>query len=160
MLDTIKHHYGKEKIVRCLGGLWVTLTGIVLLFLFTCCDDSIQVKQIYTFDIETLPVQKKIGYRETAEIRCTLIREGVYEETEFFIRYFQPDGKGELRLEDGTVLVPNDLFPLKNEVFRLYYTSHSTDQQTIDVYFVDSHGQIVLKTFSFQNESNNPSENQ
>lgn len=29
----------------------------------------------------------------------------------------------------------------------------STDQQTIDIYIVDSHGQTIQKTFSFNNES-------
>lgn len=77
----------------------------------------------------------------------------MYRETEYYIRYFQPEGKGQLRLEDGTILLPNDLYPLEKEVFRLYYKSMSTDQQTIDIYIVDSHGQTIQKTFSFNNES-------
>ncbi len=32
------------------------------------------------------------------------------------------------------------------------YTSHCTDQQVIDVYIEDNHGQVVQKTFSFQND--------
>ena len=70
----------------------------------------------------------------------------------------QPDGKGQLRLEDGTVLLPNDLYPLEKETFRLYYKSMSTDQQTIDVYIVDSFGQVVQKSFSFNNESQDKEE--
>ena len=58
-----------------------------------------------------------------------------------------------MRLENGTVLLPNDLYPLEKERFRLYYKSLSTDQQTIDIYIVDSHGQMIQKTFSFNNES-------
>lgn len=58
-----------------------------------------------------------------------------------------------LRLDDGRILQPNDLYPLKNEVFRLYYTSACTDQQTIDIYIVDSFGQTVQKTFAWQNEN-------
>lgn len=92
---------------------------------------------------------------EEAEIRCELVREGTFEETKYYIRYFQPDGKGQLRMEDGTVLLPNDLYPLKKETFRLYYKSLSTDQQTIDIYVVDSHGQSIQKTFNFNNESQN-----
>jgi hypothetical protein len=34
----------------------------------------------------------------------------------------------------------------------MYYTSHCTDQQVIDVYIEDSFGQVVQKTFSFQND--------
>lgn len=33
----------------------------------------------------------------------------------------------------------------------MYYTSHCTDQQVIDVYIEDSFGQVVQKTFSWQN---------
>lgn len=123
-----------------------------ILFSFTSCSDKIDVQQVYGFELVTMPVQKKIVQGETAEIRCQLIREGEYRETRYFIRYFQPDGKGELRMDDGTVFAPNDRYPLTKETFRLYYTSHCTDQQTIDVYIEDSAGQVVQKTFSWQNE--------
>ena len=66
-----------------------------------------------------------------AEIRCSLKAEGDFKDTRYTIRYFQPDGKGELRLEDGTLLVPNDRYWLPRKEFRLYYTSHSTDRQTM-----------------------------
>ncbi|NLV82507.1 MAG: DUF3872 domain-containing protein, partial [Synergistaceae bacterium] len=59
-----------------------------------------------------------------------------------------------LKMENGTVLLPNDLYPLEKMVFRLYYTSHSTDQQSIDIYIEDNFGQVVQKTFSWQSEKN------
>jgi len=127
------------------------LAAIVLML--AACDDELDVKQAYSFDLETMPVQKRITEGETAEIRCQIVREGNYSGTAFQIRYFQPDGKGELRLDDGTVFLPNDLYPLDRTTFRLYYTSHSTDQQVIDVYIEDSFGQVVQKTFSWQNDS-------
>nr|WP_320916517.1 DUF3872 domain-containing protein [Bacteroides intestinalis] len=99
------------------------------------------------------PVPKKLKVGETAEIRCQLHRDGRYEETKYFIRYFQPDGAGTLKMSDGTVLLPNDLYPLPGETFRLYYTSASTDQQTVDVYFQDSFGQVQQLTFSFNNDN-------
>jgi hypothetical protein len=113
----------------------------------------LDIRQSYLFDLETMPVPKRLVQGETAEIRCQLVREGNYEDARYYIRYFQPDGAGELRLDDGTLLLPNDLYPLTKEVFRLYYTSQCTDQQTIDVYIEDNFGQVVQKTFSFQNES-------
>ncbi|MDD2190833.1 hypothetical protein SDC9_163468 [bioreactor metagenome] len=125
------------------------LAAIVLMFV--ACDDELDVKQMYSFDLETMPVQKRITEGETTEIRCRIVREGNYSETAFKIRYFQPDGVGELRLDNGTVLLPNDLYPLKKETFRMYYTSHCTDQQVIDVYIEDSFGQVVQKTLSWQN---------
>lgn len=116
------------------------------------CTDSMDINKVYAFDLATMPVQKRIVQGEVAEIRCQIVKEGSYQETKFFIRYFQPDGKGELRLDNGTVLSPNDLYPLSKETFRMYYTSHCSDQQVIDVYIEDNHGQVVQKTFSWQND--------
>jgi len=116
------------------------------------CSDDLDIHQSYSFDLVSMPVQKKIAEGETAEIRCQLVKEGNYEQARFFIRYFQPDGMGELRLDDGTLFKPNDLYPLNKTTFRLYYTSRCTDQQTIDVYIEDSFGQVVQKTYSFQSD--------
>ena len=35
----------------------------------------------------------------------------------------------------------------------LYYTSASTDQQTIDIYIIDSFGQMQQLTLSFNNDN-------
>lgn len=100
-----------------------------------------------------MPVQKQIKMSETAEIRFQLNREGYYEETKYSIRYFQPDGKGTLRMADRTGFLPNDLHLLPGETFRLYYTTASTDQQQIDVYIEDSFGQVEQLMFAFNNEN-------
>ena len=125
---------------------------MAMMLLALACNDDMDIRVRYLFDLETMPVQKKIIENETAEIRCRLVKEGNYQDTKFYIRMFQPDGVGELRMDDGTVFKPNDLYPLEKETFRLYYTSRSKDQQVIDVYVEDSFGQVVQKTFSFQNE--------
>ena len=138
--------------------LGLMLVGVLCV---VACSDKLDVQQVYEFDMATLPVQKKIVMGDTSFLQTYLllpvhsVREGTFEETKYYIRYFQPDGKGQLRMEDGTVLLPNDLYPLKKETFRLYYKSLSTDQQTIDIYVVDSHGQSIQKTFNFNNESQN-----
>jgi hypothetical protein len=121
--------------------------------IFSACNSSLDIQQVYSFDLRTMPVPKRMMQGETVEIRCQIVKDGNYRDARYFVRYFQPDGKGELRLDDGRVLVPNDLYPLKNDVFRLYYTSCCTDQQTIDVYIEDGFGQVVQKSFSFQNET-------
>jgi hypothetical protein len=108
---------------------------------------------MYSFELQTMPVPKRIAQGETVEIRCELVKEGKYSGAKFSIRYFQPDGKGELRLDDNSRLTPNDLFQLKKDVFRLYYTSRCTDAQTIDVYIEDSFGQVVQKRFSFSDST-------
>lgn len=121
--------------------------------LLSSCDNELDIQQAYPFAVETMPVQTKIVKGETAEIRCTLHREGRYDGARYTIRYFQPDGKGTLRMDDSTVFLPNDRYPLDREVFRLYYTSASTDQQTIDIYVEDNFGQFVQLTFDFNNEN-------
>ena len=107
--------------------------AMAALGLLASCDKDLDIQQAYSFSLETMPVPKRIGVGETAEIRCTLVREGEYADARYTIRYFQPDGKGELRMDDGTVFLPNDRYPLERFSFRLYYTSRSDDQQTIDV---------------------------
>lgn len=140
--------------IKIITMLAVVMTGL----LFTSCDDEIEVQQAYDFSLTTMPVQKRIKQGETAEIRLQLHKSGNYRETEFFISFFQPDGRGSLRMDDGTIFAPNDFYPLKKETFRLYYTSECTDQQQIDVYVYDSFGQRFDLSFSFQNDSNKENE--
>lgn len=128
------------------------LFTILLACIVCACTDDLDVHQVYAFDLVTMPVQKKIVQGETAEIRCQLVREGEYQQAEYFIRMFQSDGVGELRMDDGTLFLPNDLYPLTKSVFRLYYTSHCTDQQVVSVFIEDSFGQVVEKVFSFTND--------
>ena len=131
---------------------------LVALLYMTACSDKLDVQQMYEFDLATLPVQTTIVKGEEAEIRCQLVRSGEYQDTKYFIRYFQPTGKGELRMENGTVSLPNDLYPLPEETFRLYYRSFGTDQQKIDIYILDSFGQVVQKSFAFNNEAEDEKE--
>ena len=86
--------------------------AMAALGLLASCDKELDIQQAYSFSLETMPVPKRIGVGETAEIRCTLVREGAYADARYTIRYFQPDGKGELRMDDGTVFLPNDRYPL------------------------------------------------
>jgi hypothetical protein len=136
--------------------LYTLLLGLVL----CACSDDLDINQVYSFDLATMPVQKKIVRNETAEIRCQLVKEGNYKQAQFFIRYYQPEGTGELRMDDGTALKPNDLYPLDRTTFRLYYTSRSTEQQVIDVYIEDNFGQVIQKTFSWQNDNGNDNDNE
>ena len=140
----------KNVMYKILVGCYI----VAALVLVTACNDGLDIQQAYPFTVETLPVPKKLKVGETAEIRCQLVRSGYYQPTTYQIRYFQPDGKGKLEMDDGTVFLPNDLYPLEKETFRLYYTSASTDQQTIDIYIIDSFGQMQQVSFSFNNDSN------
>ena len=137
-----------------LGAIWVMGVLSFAGFCLCSCTPELDVQQAYDFSLQTLPVQKDIIKGSVAEIRCSLKAEGDFKDTRYTIRYFQPDGKGELRLEDGTLLSTNDRYLLMQKEFRLYYTSHSTDRQTIDVYVEDNFGQAVKLSFNFNNEKN------
>lgn len=137
------------KITLLLSAFMLSIVGM----LFTSCDDKLEVLQAYDFSVSTMPVQKRIKQGETAEIRLQLHKSGNYKEGEFHIGYFQPDGFGVLKMDDGTVFLPNDTYPLKKETFRLYYTSQCTDQQAIDITVYDNFGQRYDLSFSFQNDS-------
>lgn len=139
----------RNVIYKILTGCYI----VAALLLVSACNDNMDIQQSYPFRIETMPVPKKLKVGETAEIRCQLKRAGRYLPTTYQIRFFQPDGKGELKMDNGTLFLPNDFYTLEKETFRLYYTSASTDQQTLDVYVEDSFGQLVQLTFSFNNDS-------
>jgi len=136
----------KKKI---LSSIWVMGVLILVVFCLSACDRELDVQQSYPFTVETMPVQKDIIRGQTAEIRCTLKRGGYFADTRYTIRYFQSDGKGLLRNDNGTVFKPNDRYPLTKDVFRLYYISLSADRQTIDVYVEDNFGRMQQLTFSF-----------
>lgn len=142
--------YMKNVMYKIIMGCYI----VAALVLVTACNDNLDIQQAYPFSIETLPVPKRLKVGETAEIRCRLVRGGYYQPTTYQIRYFQPDGKGKLEMDNGTVFLPNDLYQLEKETFRLYYTSASTDQQTFDIYVIDSFGQVQQLSFSFNNDSN------
>ena len=88
-----------------------TIISIITLFvagvMFTSCNDKLDVLQAYDFNLTTMPVLKRIQQGETAEIRCTLNKSGNYDSAKFYISYFQPDGKGDLKMDDGKVYTVN-----------------------------------------------------
>ena len=127
---------------KILNTIWVMGVLSIAVFCLSACNHELDIRQAYPFTVETMPVQKHIAKGQTAEIRCTLKRGSDFSDTRYTIRYFQPDGKGTLKMDNGTVFKPNDRYPLTKDVFRLYYTSLSSDRQTIDVYVEDSFGKV------------------
>lgn len=131
----------------------ITLTAILLIGIACACSDDLDIKQSYEFQVTHLPVPKKLKVNKTAEIRCQLERHGKFDDAKYYLRYFQPDGKGELKMDDGIVFLPNDTYDLNKETFRLYYTSESDDQQVIDIYFFDNMGNQFQLSFSFNHDN-------
>lgn len=139
----------KRKLVN---KLWAMGLLAVVSFCLPACDRELEVRQVYDFTLETMPVQKDLRRGETVEIRCSLKRAGRFVGARYTLRYFQSEGRGMLRLDRGAVLKPNDRYPLVREEFRLYYTSQSADRQIIDVYIEDNFGKGQKQTFSFNSK--------
>lgn len=92
----------KDVMYKIIVGCYI----VAALVLVTACNDGLDIQQAYPFTVETLPIPKKLKVGETAEIRCQLVRGGDYQPTTYQIRYFQPDGKGKLEMDNGTVFLP------------------------------------------------------
>ena len=105
---------------KILNTIWVMGVLTLAVFCLSACDRDLDVQQSYPFTVETMPVQKDIIRGQTAEIRCTLKRGGEFADTRYTIRYFQSDGKGLLRNDNGTVFKPNDRYPLTKDNLRTF----------------------------------------
>lgn len=112
-------------------------------------DNELDVQQDFPFEVNVMPVPSEIANGQTVEIRITIIRAGNYSDTQYFIRYFQFDGQGTLQYYDETPYLPNDLYELPTEQFRLYYTSASTVSQSFDVWISDNFGNETQLSFEF-----------
>ena len=93
-------------------------------------DDDLEIQNNFPFEVKMMPVPKEIANGNTVEIRLTIQRTGNYNNTQYYLRYFQFDGQGTLRYYDEPPYLPNDLYSLPTEQFRLYYTSNSTVSQS------------------------------
>ncbi len=130
------------------------MTACCMVFSFSAlvaCDNELDIRQEYPFTVESMPVADEIVNGETVEIRLgnqaakKLFRNCLYAEG-----IFQPDGKGSLKMEDGTVLKPNDRYLLNEWKLRHYSTSQSgKESQTIDLYFEDNWGNLQQLTYDF-----------
>ena len=128
----------------------MTVCCMVFSFLaLVACDNELDIRQEYPFTVESMPVADEIVNGETVEIRLEIKPEGNFSGTVYTLRYFQPDGKGSLKMEDGTVLKPNDRYLLNEWKFRLYYTSASTETQTLTVVVEDNFGKSYEMEFCF-----------
>ena len=112
-------------------------------------DDELEIQNDFPFEVQVMPVPKDVSNGQTVEIRMTIKRSGNYSNTQYFIRYFQFDGQGTLRYYNEPAYLPNDLYLLPTEQFRLYYTSTSTVSQSFDVWISDSFGNEKKLNFQF-----------
>ncbi|WP_199117832.1 DUF3872 domain-containing protein [Pedobacter sp. ASV28] len=111
--------------------------------------DDLEIQNDFPFEVGVMPVPKEVANGQTVEIRLTIQRKGNYSNTRYFLRYFQFDGQGTLRHYGDPAYLPNDLYALPAEQFRLYYTSHSTVSQSFDVWISDNFGNERKLSFAF-----------
>ena len=133
--------------VMVVGCMAVAMAG------FTACDDELEVQQAFPFAVELMPIPNKVTKGETVEIRCELVAEGKTDNTIYTIRYFQFEGEGTLKMDNGIVLQPNDLYLLEKEIFRMYYTSECDESQNFIVVVEDNYGQLHEMEFDLNNEN-------
>ncbi|MDN3692292.1 DUF3872 domain-containing protein [Chryseobacterium tructae] len=112
-------------------------------------DDDLEIQNNFPFEVNVMPIPKDVANGQTVEIRITIQRKGNYMDTEYFLRYFQFDGQGTLRYYDEPPYLPNDLYSLPSEQFRLYYTSTSAVSQSFEVWISDSFGNEKQLSFQF-----------
>ena len=89
---------------RILEFMMITCCMAVSFLSLTACGNELDILQEYPFTVESMPVAGEITDGETVEIRLEIKPEGNFTGTVYTLRYFQPDGKGSLKTEDGTVL--------------------------------------------------------
>src|SRR5690606_22841781 len=115
-----------------------------------CCNKyELEIQIDFPFDVKVMPVPKEIANGSTVEIRITIQRTGNYNNTQYSLLYFQFDGQGILAYHDEPPYLPNDLYGLPTEQFRLYYTSTSTVSQSLEVWISDNFGNEKQVSFQF-----------
>ena len=139
----------RVKLMSMATVLFVGLMG----FFLASCDDELDIQQSYPFTLETMPVPNKVTKGQTVEIRCEMKKEGNYANALYTIRYFQFEGEGTLKMDNGITFLPNDRYLLENEKFRLYYTSGCSEAQNFIVVVEDNFGNAYEMEFDFNNQN-------
>ena len=111
------------------------------------------VLRFYPFTVEVMPVPNKVTKGQTVEIRCELKKEGDFANTLYTIRYFQFEGEGKLKMDNGITFLPNDRYLLENEKFRLYYTAEGDEAHNFIVVVEDNFKNSYELEFDFNNRN-------
>ena len=153
MTMNIKNNKNNKSLrVKLMSMVTVLFVGLMGCFLASC-DDELDIQQSYPFTVETMPVPNKVTKGQTVEIRCEMKKEGNYANALYTIRYFQFEGEGTLKMDNGITFLPNDRYLLENEKFRLYYTSGCSEAQNFIVVVEDNFGNAYELEFDFNNQN-------
>ncbi|MBN8880554.1 DUF3872 domain-containing protein [Chitinophaga sp. 212800010-3] len=130
--------------------LWMLVLVFTSAIMLSSCDkDELEIQQNYPFEVKVMPVPADMANGQTVEIRITIQRAGNFSDAQYYIRYFQFEGIGALRYYNETPYLPNDLYPLPQTQFRLYYTSASAVSQSFDIWISDNFGNEKQLSFQF-----------
>lgn len=131
--------------------IWLVILAFTSAVVLSSCDkEELEIHQNYPFEVKVMPVPGEVASGQTVEIRMTIERDGNFNDTEYFIRYFQFDGQGTLQYYNEPPYLPNDLYQLPATQFRLHYTSQSTVTQSFDVWISDSFRNERQVSFQFK----------
>ena len=143
----------KRNVKNALAAFFSATLVVLAAFALVSCDNELDVQQEYPFTVETMPVPTRIVKGETVEVRCKLKREGRFSDARYTIRYFQFEGEGTLKMDNGTTFLPNDRYLLENDKFRLYYTSECEEAQNFIVVIEDNFGNAFELEFDFNDDT-------
>lgn len=142
-----------NPILKRILGLLVMIPVLLLMeySLSSCKNHELEIEQNFPFEVSVMPVPSGIANGQTVEIRINILPQGKYKENKYFLRYFQFEGKGSLRYFNNQPYLPNDLYEIPQNEFRLYYTSQSDESESFDVWISDSFGNEKKLSFEFNN---------
>ncbi|REC79474.1 conjugal transfer protein TraQ [Chryseobacterium elymi] len=133
---------------------FILLLSICLLF--SCKNDELDIQQNFPFEVIVLPVNKAIAVGHTEAISMKIKNTGSFSGVQYFFRYFQYDGNGNLNYEIGKTgkkaFLPNKIYFLsdaKSSEITFYYTSQSNLQQSFDIWILDNFGNERQLSFQF-----------
>ena len=111
-------------------------------FTLVSCDDDMDIQQSYPFTVKIMPVPNKVTKGQTVEIRCELKKEGDFSGTLYTIRYFQFEGEGSLKMDNGITFLPNDRYLLEYRYYHRLRTQYhsirlhgSQNRRTCEKYY-------------------------
>lgn len=144
-----------KPILKRILGVLVMIPVLLLIeySLSSCSQYELDIEQNFPFEVLVMPVPSGIANGQTVEIRIKILPQGKYQENKYFLRYFQFEGKGSLRYFNNQPYLPNDLYEIPQNEFRLYYTSQSDESESLDIWISDSFGNEKKLTFEFDNSN-------
>ncbi|MBF6643947.1 MULTISPECIES: TraQ conjugal transfer family protein [Chryseobacterium] len=138
-----------NKLIRSLpiGYFLFLMMGLLII---SCQEDDPDIQQNFPFEVRVMPIPGELGLNETAEIRVSILTKGNFSGTQYAIRYFQFEGKGDLQCGGEPAYLPNDLYYLLKKDFRLNYTSKSEESHRFSIWISDNFGNEKQIDFEFE----------